>query len=274
MINFDKRRSMGIALVVFAAVFLLTAHASVALARPRLSDLYGWLLFVSILFLALYGVRKRLPFLPLLSSETWLQFHIYVGLFTALLFGLHVRWRWPSGWFEGALAAFYALVMLSGFAGLFLSRTLPRRLTTRGSEVVFDLIPVVRRALQEQVEALALKSVADNRSPIIADFYTHQLHGFFARTQNFWLHVFEVRSPLNSLQNKIGDLHRFLNEQERSTLDQIADLVRRKDGLDYQYALQLTLKLWLFVHVPLTYSLLLFTLLHIVLVFAFSGGAR
>jgi hypothetical protein len=34
------------------------------------------------------------------------------------------------------------------------------------------------------------------------------------------------------------------------------------------------LKLWLFVHIPLTYSLLLWTLAHIVLVFAYSGGAR
>jgi len=34
------------------------------------------------------------------------------------------------------------------------------------------------------------------------------------------------------------------------------------------------LKTWLFVHIPLTYSLLLFSLAHIVVVFAFSGGAR
>jgi len=51
-------------------------------------------------------------------------------------------------------------------------------------------------------------------------------------------------------------------------------LVRQKDGLDYHYALQLVLKGWLFTHIPLTYSLLLLTLVHVVLVFAFSGGAR
>jgi hypothetical protein len=44
--------------------------------------------------------------------------------------------------------------------------------------------------------------------------------------------------------------------------------------LDYHRALQLALKLWLFVHIPLTYGLLIFTALHIVLVFGFSGGAR
>ena len=68
--------------------------------------------------------------------------------------------------------------------------------------------------------------------------------------------------------------HRFLNREEREVMKQIAELVRRKDTLDYHHSLQLTLKLWLFVHIPLTYSLLIFSLVHIVLVYAFSGGAR
>jgi hypothetical protein len=87
-------------------------------------------------------------------------------------------------------------------------------------------------------------------------------------------HLFEIRTPSNLVLNKIADLNRYLNESERATMDQIAALVRQKDGLDYHYSLQLVLKLWLFVHIPLTYSLLLWTLAHIVLVFAFSGGAR
>jgi peptidoglycan biosynthesis protein MviN/MurJ (putative lipid II flippase) len=57
-------------------------------------------------------------------------------------------------------------------------------------------------------------------------------------------------------------------------MDEIAELVRQKDGLDYHHSLQLTLKLWLFVHIPLTYGLLIFSFVHIVLVYAYSGGAR
>jgi hypothetical protein len=73
---------------------------------------------------------------------------------------------------------------------------------------------------------------------------------------------------------ELDDLRRFATEQERATLEKLAALVRQKDGLDYHRALQLALKLWLFVHIPLTYALLIFTLLHIVLVLGFSGGAR
>ncbi len=48
-------------------------------------------------------------------------------------------------------------------------------------------------------------------------------------------------------------------------------LVEAKDDLDYQRALQGALKFWLFVHVPLTYGLLIFAAFHILVVYSFSG---
>ena len=86
--------------------------------------------------------------------------------------------------------------------------------------------------------------------------------------------LLESRRPVNALLLQLEDLRRYLNEPERLKLEQLSQLVRQKDGLDYHYALQTALKLWLFVHLPLTYSLMIFSLVHIVLVFAFSGGVR
>lgn len=208
------------------------------------------------------------------SSETWLQFHIYAGLLTGIMFLIHINYRVPTGWFEGILAWLYTLVMLSGFYGLYISRSIPKRLTTRGGEVLFERIPAIRRSLQEQAETLSLKSVPEVKSTTLADFYVRELKDFFDGPRNIGLHWLEIRSPLNRLLNKINDLNRYLNEKERATLGEIATLVRQKDGLDYHAALQRLLKAWLFVHIPLTYSLLLFTFAHIVLVFAFSGGAK
>ena len=151
---------------------------------------------------------------------------------------------------------------------------IPKRLTSRGGEVLYELIPAVRRSLREQAEALVLKSIPEAQSTTLADFYVRHLKNFFDHAQNFWLHMFEVRSPLNSLINRINDTNRFLDEKERVTADKLADLVRQKDGLDYQRALQITLKTWLFIHIPFTYSLLIFSIIHVVIVYAFSGGAR
>lgn len=274
MIPFARQRWLGFGLFLAAAVAVVYWHAQWAGHVPRLAYLTGWVLFGVILVLTLFNARKKLPFLPLFSSEAWLQFHIYAGLITGVLFMVHISYRWPTGWFEGVLAWLYALVMLSGFYGLFISRTIPKRLTTRGGEVLFERISTIRRELAERVEALALKSVAEAKSSTIADFYARELKDFFSGTRNAVLHYFEVRAPAQQLLNKIDDLNRYLSATERATLAEIAELVRQKDGLDYHYALQLTLKLWLFTHIPLTYAMLLWTLAHIVIVFAFSGGAR
>ncbi|HWC60696.1 MAG TPA: hypothetical protein VHC44_13450 [Verrucomicrobiae bacterium] len=274
MTAFSKQRAAGLTLFILSSVLIVSLHAEYTGVMPGLAYLSGWLLFAVMLVLTFYNARKKLSFLPLLTSEGWLQFHIYAALFTAVLFCVHISYKIPTGWFEGILAWLYILVMASGFFGLFASRGIPKRLTTRGGEVLFERIPGIRRQLQERAEALALKSVEEVKSSTIADFYVRELKEFFGGTRNVIPHWLEVRTPLNSILNKIADLNRYLNESERATMNEIATLVRQKDGLDYHYSLQLVLKLWLFVHIPLTYSLLLWTLAHIVLVFAYSGGAR
>ena len=156
--------------------------------------------------------------------------------------------------------------------GLFFSRVLPRRLATRGGEVVFEKIPAIRYALKTETENLALGPNA--KSLVIAEFYTKRLAPFFAGPKNFWKHLAESRRDVGALLAELEDLRRFANDIEKEKIEKLTALVRQKDGLDYHRALQLALKLWLFVHIPLTYGLMIFTVLHLVLVFGFSGGAR
>ncbi|MDB6037934.1 MAG: hypothetical protein JWM99_1775 [Verrucomicrobiales bacterium] len=240
---------------------------------PRFAFISGWLLFAIMVILAGYNVWKKLPFLPLGSSEGWLQFHIYSGLFSVTVYLIHTRFHWPAGVFEQTLALFYSLVTITGIFGLFISRTFPKRLTARGGEVIYEQIPFVCRKLKERVESLALNSTRDVQTSTIAQFYVTHLADFFSTPRNRFYHIVESRNPLNQLQAKITEVNRFLNEPERVLMEKIGDFVRQKDGLDYHYALQSTLKLWLFTHIPLTYGLMLLSVLHIVFVYAFSGGA-
>jgi hypothetical protein len=274
MISGTMRRWLWMLALVGGSAGAVAAHAAWSPRLPRLSYLSGWALFALMLLLSAYNGRKKLPFLPLLSSRAWLEFHVYAGLFTAVLFGVHVSGRVPSGPFELSLAGLFALVTVSGVAGLFLSRALPVRLTTMGGEVPFERIPAIRHDIRQEAESLALQSAADSRSTIVADFYLRRLKDFFDGPRHFWPHVFEVRRPVSRLLQEVGDLNRYVGDKDQAALDRLAALVRQKNGLDYHRALQLVLKGWLFVHIPLTYSLLLVAVAHVVLVFAFSGGAR
>ncbi|HEY3860410.1 MAG TPA: hypothetical protein VGO59_00865 [Verrucomicrobiae bacterium] len=274
LMRFSQQRGFGIFIFLALSALIIWLQWQYSGRLAHLSYLNGWALLAVILLLTLYNGRKKLSFLPLLTSEQWLQFHIYAGLLTGVLFAVHISGRIPTGWFQGILAWLYILVMISGFFGLYISRAIPKRLTIRGGEVLFERIPAVRRQLREQAEKLALQSIGESKSGTIADFYLRELKDFFSRPLNGPSHLSENDGPVNRLLNKISDVNRYLNDQERATLDKIAALVRQKDGLDYHYAHQFLLKLWLFTHIPLTYCLLLVTLVHVVLVFAFSGGVR
>ena len=274
MTRFGRQLFVGLLLLVLASAGAIVLHERYHLASPKYAYLTGWAFFSVMLLLTLYNARKKLPFLPLGNSESWLQIHIYGGFFTVVLFLIHLNFRLPTGWFEGTLAWLYLLVTGSGVVGLVLTRVLPRRLSTRGGEVIYERIPALRHMLRCEAEALAFGSAATTKSSALAEFYYRELAMFFAGPRHFWPHLLESRRPLNALLSELDDLRRYLNESERASLEKLRQLVRQKDGLDYHRALQSTLKLWLFVHLPLTYSLMMFTLLHIVIVFAFAGGAR
>lgn len=268
------RRAVLAAVLAAAVAFTYSRREQWQLAFPHLAYLSGWALFILMVFLTAYNGRKKLPFIPLISSRIWLQVHIYAGLFTGFLFLFHLEWTWPLEVFERVLALLFVTVTASGIAGWWLSRVLPLRLTIAGGDVPFDRIPEVLRSLRLRAERVALQAIPTARATTLADFYTERLADFFAAPANFTAHLRGSRRPLNQRLNLIGEVRRFLNAEENASLDQLADLVRQKDAVDYQRSLQLVLKGWLFVHIPLTYALLLASVVHVVLVYAFSGGAR
>ena len=265
------RRWTGIAVVLGLTLLCSAVYAIAATSLRSTSYLSGWLLFALVLGLALFNARKKLPFLPLGSTSAWLQLHVYAGWFALALFLLHVEFRVPNGLLEGALALLFLIVAGTGIAGLALSRVMPARLTTRGRTVIFERIPVLCAELRGEVEALALRSAEGTASEVLERFHRERLRPFLARPRNFVLHLVGSERPLRRLRDEIAALHRYASPREREILDRIAEMVELKDGLDYQYSLQAVLKGWLFLHIPLTWSLLLLAAVHALLVHAYTG---
>ena len=263
MILSAKRRIIGLSAVFLVAIILATfTHAmNVALREPQ--AILGWLLLGLILFLAAYRHRKKLPVLPFGTSKGWLQFHIYVGLLSLPVLLLHTGWRLPGGLIDAPLGVLFMLVFSSGVVGLILNRKIPPRLTSRGEEVIYERIPFFIRKLRLEAEECVIAD-AENSSDVLGELYLARLHSFFQRPANFLRHVLHSRSPRYAMLQHLEDARRFLGDSESSTIDRLIELVRRKDDLDYQFALQSLLKYWLFVHIPLTGALLVFSFFHIV----------
>jgi hypothetical protein len=233
----------------------------------------GYMLLSAVLFLALYNLRKRLPFLPLGSSTAWMQWHVYVGLGTLGVFALHVGPHWPSGPLDTALAGTYLLTFASGLAGLYLTRTIPAQLARVGEEVIFERIPSFRRQVCRQASGVVLDAVAAAGTTTLADFYIQRLYAFFERGRGFSYLLWPTTTRRKSLMHAMQDLRRNLSDQEQGACEKLFGLVRRKDDLDFQEARQRLLKSWLFVHIGLSYTLVVLALLHGLLAHAFSGGA-
>lgn len=261
------------ALVILSAItvaFLIFFDGfRVTLRNPHM--LSGWFFLAVMTFLALFNTRKKFPVPPLGPSRLWLQVHIYGGAFTVVPYLFHVGVAWPTGVLERLLAIFYFAVVISGVVGLIMTRVFPRRLTSSGEEVVFERLPEHRRLIRDEVDKLAEESVVDTQSTTIATFYSERLRDFFDGPRHMFHHLFEIAPPLNRMIAEIEDQYRYLNDEEKKILKKIAVYVRRKDRLDYQYALQFALKTWLFLHIPLTSGLFVLIIFHVWLTHAFSG---
>ncbi|MGB1071716.1 MAG: hypothetical protein ACPG1Z_08610, partial [Planctomycetota bacterium] len=68
--------------IVVSLYFLEQADAT--LANPAVTS--GWILLGSFVLLCLYGVRKKVPFLPIGKTATWLQMHLGFGVISTWLF--------------------------------------------------------------------------------------------------------------------------------------------------------------------------------------------
>lgn len=224
----------------------------------------GWLLLALVVALTLFNARKKLPFLPLLSARAWLQAHVYVGLVTVVVFLLHVDFRVPNGVLEATLAVLFLVVALSGIVGLLLSRVIPGRLRTRGELVLRQRQPRLLRRLRERLR----ERIDEVESTAVSDFYVRRLLPFFEEHRNFWWHLAQSHRPRRQILNELEGLERYLDEDERAKVEEIEELVRKKDDLDYHHAHQTVIKRWLFVHVPVTYSLLVVAVVHATVAYA------
>jgi cytochrome b561 len=258
--------------VACVAMLLFISDGVISATMGHGSFVSGWTLFLMILGLAAYQLRKRLPILPLGNVANWLQVHIYAGLLTGCLFVIHVGYRVPDGTLESILALLYLLVFFSGVGGLILSRTIPPRLASRGEEVLFERIPVFIRKLRDEVETLVFDAIEVTDTTAIPELYQQHLQAFFERPRHALLHLLHSKHPVGLLLNEVHATERFVNEQELVILEQIVERAQAKDDLDYQFALQGVLKLWLFVHVPLTYSLIVIAVCHLVAASAFVSS--
>jgi hypothetical protein len=249
-----------------------------SLRDPRYLD--GWVLAGGMsLQLYLHIARKRAILTPR-SASRWRTRHVWTGLFLVVAFVLHSDFSLPDTAFEWALWTAFILVAVSGIFGTGLARWIEARgLVDEG--LTYERIPERRAELAraakaavaaKETSASSLDLPAPPYNAWIADLYTVHLQDFFAEARNTLPHLLGSRRPLARLTDEIDDLSRFVDQKAREKLTDIKELVIEKDKLDIARTYLGLSRVWLLVHVPATYALIVLVILHGVVVYAFSAG--
>lgn len=273
MTPFAQRRLRNISLAWLAGgLIVLTDHLyRISLRDPAFFN--GWILFGGMVFLTLLNLRKKVPVPPLLSAAAWLQIHVYGGVLCVVLFLVHSSFRLPNGLFETALWAGFVGLFVSGVIGLLLTRVLPPKIGGSGERLIFERLPAFRARLADQVQDLVIQSVTVSGSSAIADFYAARLASYFRKPRNVLSHLVQRDTALRRLRSQVAELKHYQDARGQEILAEIDEHIETKNHLDCQYSLQLALRAWLFIHIPLGYSVLLLSAAHVFLAYALASGA-
>lgn len=272
MIFFVRRRVRNSFLCLTGMVLLYVVWSMLKISLRPAAIYSGLALLALVLALALFNGRKKLPFLPLFKASSWLQFHIYAGWISVFLFLLHVNFQLPSGLLETILAVLFVIVALSGVAGLFITRLLPPAITRSGEPLIYERIPRFAHSLRAEVEDIVEDAERQSGSTAMGDFYMTTLAPYFQ--QRFGVALL-LGNPSRHAQRVLGQMDeycRYLDAELVESLDQLRGCVERKRNLDFQSAAQRLLKVWLFIHIPFTYSLIIVALVHAWVALGYGGN--
>lgn len=263
-------RHAAVTVAAIAVFFWLVRIYDAALRDPRFLD--GWILTAGCLAQVLFSIRRKLPLLSLGAVSSWMQAHLYVGYFLVAVFALHTRFELPDGVVETTLWGLFVILVLSGFTGAYLSRTLPAKLAHNARPLDIEDIPAAQFELARRIDGLALDA-ANGAGPLsLSELYSSTLLGFLNGPRNILAHLKGSSGAMNRVLGEIDAVERHLDEGGKETLHSIRGLVAEKHQLDRQYAHQWLLRAWLFVHIPATYGMIVLALVHIAVVYAFTSG--
>ncbi|MCA9139131.1 MAG: hypothetical protein KDB00_20300 [Planctomycetales bacterium] len=270
-ISLKQRRAVALAATVCVIVIFwyLWRRESSRLGAPAFFT--GFTLLAGLVILALLGARRRLPMLPLGKVSTWTQIHLYVGFFTTAIYIMHVPAIVAGGMFEAFLSLVFLMVTASGFYGLYASRTLPKKLTAVETQHRFDRLDWGRNQIAAMAEQTYSELTEPSAREVLQTFYQRALSPFFISRPSLAYVIVPSGTRRRKLLGDLKELDRYLESDGRRVAGKLAALVRRRDDLDYQFALQLRLRCWVVFHSILSIVLLAAALIHMLIALRFAG---
>ncbi len=265
------RRLIPSATVIVAWFILRSLRNRSAASLQNEAFLTGYSLAAICVLLLLLGLRKRIVSLQLGRMAIWQQTHHYLGLFSVGAYALHAG-LFTTGYLESLLAISFWAIALSGLVGWYVNRTSPRLLQAAGPQILRQDIPERCRMIAKQAHELALASAGKSDTAALADHYRGPLSSFFATRRGLVFRISPTGVTRRRLLSGLENIDRYLSEEGRIQRRAMSVLVRSKDDLDFQSAIQNRVRLWMAAHTWLLGSFLVLTIAHVLAAHQFTSS--
>ncbi len=227
---------------------------------------------IAIIFAGLLAARKRIVSRKLGSISWWLKGHLWVGLVSVPLIFFHSGFRF-GGLLEQLTMWCFLTVIISGVIGQVLQHVTPRFMKTAApQQAIFEQLEVAINSLKKAADAQVLSvydtlfvDVQDDGEEAPDDF----LRAFYLRHVRTFLQI-EV-DPDSSLFNATQAEGIFATIREgipRKMVPiavELESICNERRQLILQNKLQWIMHGWTLIHIPLSMSLLILTLVHVVM---------
>jgi hypothetical protein len=222
-----------------------------------------------IVWLLWLGVRKRRYGASLTMTQGWLSAHVYLGLALVVVATLHTGFEIGVNLHTLAYLLML-LVVVSGIYGVLVYLREPERMTANMGE---DDIPALLLQIQEvdqQAARLALQLPDEFNSLVQAAAHRTRLYG------SVFQHAFRTLSrscPTSRAVERMQQLNRKLRDEvARQGRGVYGLMLARRTAVEKirgELRSIARLRLWLLIHVPLSFALLFALASHIVSVFIY-----
>jgi len=228
---------------------------------------------VLILWLMLLGVRKRSYQSSLGSVQGWTSAHVYLGTSLVIVASLHCAFEF--GWNIHTLA--YVLMMLviaSGFFGMYAYLRYPEYMTANLAGETLETMLLKVADLESKCKRIALElpdeinTLVMNASRLAAE--KSALQGSFRRQ----LAGVDPKHPMrvardNLLKSSTLNLSAAQTKVQEQLVGEMSRIVTLTDRVRRDLKFRALMQIWLYFHVPLSFSLLAALTAHIISVFYF-----
>lgn len=261
--------SAGISLLAIA-VYALTDPVPRHNGGTWLGYTLGTIGALMIVWLSLIGVRKRVIGSKPYSLKGWTSAHVWLGMSLIVIGTLHSGGQ--LGWNVHSLAwLLMMIVILSGFWGIHLYRSLPEKLSANRGEITQAQMLEAIRTLDRQLDTAAQPLGADDAALVRLSLEECRIAGSLGQRLSGNYRTDGNARALTAIGEKVSAAMRTGRADER--LQQIQFLLERKEAALAQArrhaAMKAQLELWLYIHVPATVALLAALLAHVLSVFLY-----